>query len=67
MTKSKRNEEGGSFTALKKRDVGRIVQDTDGSGSSKHTVYAWKAKYGGMDAREVQAAGAERREPTLEC
>lgn len=25
-------------------------------GVSKHTMYAWKAKYGGMDASEAQEA-----------
>jgi len=29
---------------------------------SKHTLYAWKAKYGGMDASQAQAAKQLRDE-----
>jgi putative transposase len=32
----------------KAEDVAREV------GASKHTIYAWKAKYGGMEASEAQ-------------
>ena len=33
-------------------------------GVSKHTVYAWKAKYGGMDVSEAQEAKRLRDENT---
>ena len=33
-------------------------------GVSKHTVYAWKAKYGGMDVSEAQEAKQLREENT---
>ena len=32
------------------------------SGVSKHTLYAWKAKYGGMEATEAQEAKQLRDE-----
>jgi putative transposase len=41
-------------------DVAREV------GVSKHTIYAWKAKYGGMDVSEAQEAKQLRDENTLE-
>ena len=31
-------------------------------GVSKHTIYAWKAKYGGMDVNEAQEARQLRDE-----
>jgi putative transposase len=37
-------------------DVAREV------GVSKHTIYAWKAKYGGMDVNEVQEVKQLREE-----
>jgi transposase len=38
--------------ALKQLEAGRKAEDVAGEvGVSKHTIYAWKAKYGGMDAR----------------
>jgi putative transposase len=33
-------------------------------GLSKHTIYAWKTKYGGMDVSQVQEGGAVRYENT---
>ena len=39
-------------------DVGREV------GVSKHTIYAWKAKYGGMNVSEAQEAKRLRDENT---
>jgi len=36
--------------ALKQVEAGRAVEDVARElGVSKHTLYAWKAKYGGMD------------------
>ena len=40
------------------QDVAREV------GVSKHTIYAWKAKYGGMDVSEAQEAKQLRDENT---
>jgi putative transposase len=33
-------------------------------GVSKHTIYAWKAKYGGMDVSQAQEAKQLREENT---
>jgi putative transposase len=38
-------------------DVAREV------GVSKHTIYAWKAKYGGMDVSQAQEAKQLRDDP----
>jgi putative transposase len=36
-------------------DSGRRAEDVAREhGISKHTIYAWKAKYGGMDVSEAQ-------------
>ena len=40
-------------------DVAREV------GMSKHTIHAWKAKYGGMDVSQAQEAKQLRDENTL--
>ena len=40
------------------QDVAREV------GVSKHTIYAWKAKYGGMDVSQVQETKQLRDENT---
>ena len=41
--------------ALKQLDAGRKAEDVAREvGVSKHTIYAWKAKFGGMDASEAQ-------------
>ena len=34
------------------------------AGVSKHTIYAWKAKYGGMDVSQAQEAKQLRDENT---
>ena len=44
--------------ARKTEDVGREV------GVSKYTIYAWKAKYGGMDVSQAQEAKQLRDENT---
>ena len=31
-----------------------MLHSSAGSGVSKHTLYAWKAKYGGMDVSQAQ-------------
>ncbi len=41
--------------ALKQVEAGRSVEDVArDQGVSKHTIYAWKSKYGGMDVPEAQ-------------
>jgi len=41
--------------ALKQVEAGRRVEDVAReTGVSKHTVYAWKAKYGGLEVSEAQ-------------
>ena len=56
MSKS-RHTEAQMITALKQLEAGRKVEDVAREyGVSKHTIYAWKAKYGGMDVSEAQEA-----------
>ncbi len=41
------------IAALKQIEAGRTVDDVAREqGVSKHTIYAWKAKYGGMEVSE---------------
>jgi putative transposase len=41
--------------ALKQMEAGRKAEDVAREvGVSKHTLYSWKAKYGGMDVSEAQ-------------
>lgn len=43
--------------ALKQLEAGRRAEDVGREvGVSKHTIYAWKAKYGGMSVSEAQEA-----------
>ena len=49
--------------ALKQLEAGREAEDVAREvGVSKHTIYAWKAKYGGMDASQAQEAKQLRDE-----
>jgi putative transposase len=49
--------------ALKQLEAGRKAEDVAREvGVSKHTIYAWKAKYGGMNVSEVQEAKQLRDE-----
>ena len=53
------------IAALKQVEAGRSVEDVGReSGVSKHTIYAWKAKYGGMDVSEAQEVKQLREENT---
>ncbi len=49
--------------ALKQLEAGRKAEDVAREvGVSKHTIYAWKAKYGGMDeARRRKPSSCEMR------
>src|SRR6202142_103507 len=49
--------------ALKQLEAGRKAEDVAREvGVSKHTIYAWKAKYGGMDVSQAQEARQLREE-----
>ena len=54
MSKGKHSE-AQIIVALKQVEAGRKVEDLAREcGVSKHTIYAWKSKYGGMDVSEAQ-------------
>ncbi len=56
---------GADDRALKQVEAGRKVEDVAREvGVSKHTLYAWKAKYGGMDVSQAQEAKQLRDENT---
>jgi putative transposase len=53
MSKGKHTE-AEMIGALKQVEAGRRVEDVARElGVSKHTVYAWKAKYGGLEVSEA--------------
>jgi putative transposase len=57
-----KHTEAQMIEALKQVEAGRSVEEVGRSveevgrhyGVSKHTIYGWKAKYGGMDVSEAQ-------------
>jgi len=54
MPKS-RHTEAQIIEALKRVEAGQKTEDVARAyGVSKHTLYAWKAKYGGMEVSEAQ-------------
>jgi putative transposase len=62
MSKSKHSE-AQMIAALKQVEAGRAVEDLAREyGVSKHTIYAWKSKYGGMDVSEAQEVKQLREE-----
>jgi putative transposase len=62
MPKS-RHTEAQMIGALQQVDAGRSAADVAREvGVSTHTIYAWKAKYGGMDVSEAQEAKQLREE-----
>jgi putative transposase len=62
MSKSKHTE-AQMIGALKQMEAGRKAEDVGREvGVSKHTLYAWKAKYGGMEVSEAQEAKRLREE-----
>jgi putative transposase len=62
MSKSKHTE-AQMVGALKQMEAGRRAEDVARDvGVSKHTLYAWKSKYGGMDVSEAQEAKQLRDE-----
>ncbi len=64
MSKSNHTE-AEMIGALKQLEAGRKAEDVAREvGVSKHTIYAWKAKYGGMDVSQAQEAKQLRDENT---
>jgi putative transposase len=56
MSKS-RHTEAQMIGALTQLEAGRKAEDVAREvGVSKHTIYAWKAKYGGKDVSQAQEA-----------
>lgn len=54
MSKSKHTE-AQMIEALKRVEAGERSEDVARElGVSKHTIYTWKAKYGGLDVNEAQ-------------
>jgi putative transposase len=62
MSKGKHSE-AQMIGALKQVEAGRAVEDLAREyGVSKHTIYAWKSKYGGMEVSEAQEVKQLREE-----
>ncbi len=62
MGKSKHSE-AQMVAALKQMEAGRSAAEVSREyGVSQHTIYAWKAKYGGMDVSEAQEVKQLREE-----
>ena len=62
MSKSQHSE-AAIIGALKQVESGRKVEEVAREqGVSKHTIYAWKSKYGGMEVSEAQEVKALREE-----
>ena len=62
MPKSKHSE-AAILAALQQVDAGRTAAEVAREvGVSTYTIYAWKAKYGGMDVSQIQEAKQLRDE-----
>jgi putative transposase len=62
MSKGKHSE-AQIIGTLKQVEAGRKVEDVAREcGVSKHTIYAWKSKYGGLDVSEAQEVKQLREE-----
>ena len=62
MSKSSHTE-AQIIEALKQMEAGRSAADIGREhGVSKHTIYAWKAKYGGLEVSEAQELKQLREE-----
>lgn len=62
MSKS-RHTEARIITALKQVEAARTAEDfAREQGVSKHTIYPWKAKYGGMNVSEAEEVKHLREE-----
>ena len=52
---ARKHSEAQIIEALKQVEAGRTAADVGRElGVSKHTLYAWKAKYGGLEVSEAQ-------------
>jgi putative transposase len=64
MSKSKHTE-AQMIEALKQVEAGRSAEEVGRAyGVTKYTIYAWKSKYGGMEASEEQEVKSLREENT---
>ncbi len=62
MSRTK-HREAEMIASLKQMEAGRKAEDVAREvGLSKHTIYVWKAKYGGMEVSEAQEAKRLREE-----
>ena len=62
MSKGKHTE-AQIIGALKQVEAGRTTEDVAREqGVSKHTIYAWRSKYGGREVSEAQAGKHLREE-----
>ena len=62
MSKGRRTE-AEMIEAIKQMDAGRPAAEIARElGVSKHSVYAWKAKYGGLDVSQAQELRQMREE-----
>jgi len=62
MSKGKHTE-AQIIGALKQVEAGQTTEDVARQlGVSKHTIYAWRSKYGGMDVSEAQEVKQLREE-----
>jgi putative transposase len=62
MSKSQHTE-AEMVAALKQMEAGRRAEDVAREiGVSKHTLYAWKAKYGGLEVSQAQELKQLREE-----
>jgi putative transposase len=60
-----KHTEAAMIGALRQLEAGRTAAEIGRElGVSKHTIYAWKAKYGGMTVSEAQEARQLREENT---
>jgi len=51
----RKHSEAQIIAALKQMEAGRTAAEVGRElGVSKHTIYAWKAKYGGLEVSEAQ-------------
>jgi len=58
-----KHREAEVIEALKRIEAGQRTEDVAREyGVSKYTIYAWKAKYGGMDVSEAQEMKQLREE-----
>ena len=63
---SRRHTEAQMIAALKQVEAGRAVEDVAREVAvSKHAIYGWKAKYGGMEVSQAQDRRNDPPSPEL--